>query len=553
MVATPQPNPRRRMPTVLPIAPPNRGAGIMTLPTSRPTAVQRAMATRRPIREPRSLAETFAEGRDVLEGLGTGAVAGLGGLPADLTGIIFGDIPAVINKLVTGETINQEESPYFQQLNEFRRTYGAEGIMRLMGAGDRLDAPSDSDDALSRAGINPFRQGAFVGEFLLDPFALAKAPKAIKRAMSPLSEQEERNLIAYERSLRGLDPNPIRADQTARTAAVTEAEQAAQLARFEELTEQAPIEEGFEVAEDGQETVFYTVRMRDGRVVEDASEERLRELYATDIMQQEEDARQTARLAGLDALAEDAGARRLATYQGVTGGDRVDSVDGQFTYAPGLRQREIDDQFGPNVFTANPGIIPGGLAGGDGVTIFNYVPGLTDDGLVRRLTLGQADQEPGFSFFEFQEDMYDITGRRIPAGARIAFPDSISDEFQNLFYNSPPQTLDSSTVFQAQRMGPQDVEARTPDQLRAISLRGTEAEEIADDFDDYVNAAMGTDREPGVDYVMQSIMESPDTRSVQLCARSRSIRSRRDYRGRRRCSDASDNSRRWITRNSPCG
>ena len=398
MVATPQPNPRRRMPTVLPIAPPNRGAGIMTLPTPRPTAVERAMANRRPIREPRSLAETFAEGRDVMEGLTTGAVAGLGGLPADLTGIIFGDVPAVINKLVTGETINQEESPYFQQLNEFRRTYGAEGIMRLMGAGDRLDAPAQGDDALARAGINRFRQAAFAGEFLLDPFALAKAPKAIKRAMSPLSEQEELNLIAYERSLRGLDPNPIRADQTARTAAVAEAEQAAQRARFEELTEQAPIQE-FMSFEDGDTQFFYTVTMRDGRVVEDASEERLRELYALDALQQEQDARQTARLAALDVLTQDAQARQADDLAAAAADDAVARLEGQ-----------------------------GGT-----------------------------------------------------------------------------------------------VEARTPDQLRALSLRGTEAERIADDFDDYMNAAMGTDREPGVDYVMQSIMESPDTSAAREVAEALGI------------------------------
>ena len=184
MVATPQPSPRRR-PIVVPTPPPpGRGAGIMTLPTPRPTAVQRAMANRRPIREPRSLAETFAEGAQVMQGVGAGMLAGLAGLPADLTALAFGDIPAIVNKLVTGESINQEESPYFQQLNEFRDTYGAEAVLRAMGLGDKLDAPSDSDDALSRAGINPFRQGAFAGEFLADPLLFLKAGKVAKAGLT---------------------------------------------------------------------------------------------------------------------------------------------------------------------------------------------------------------------------------------------------------------------------------------------------------------------------------------------------------------------------------
>jgi hypothetical protein len=431
MVATPQPNPRRRMPTVLPVAPPNRGAGIMTLPTPRPTAVQRAMATRRPIREPRSLAETFAEGRDVLEGVGTGAIAGLGGLPADLTGIIFGDIPAVINKLVTGETINQEESPYFQQLNEFRETYGAEGIMRLMGAGDRLDAPSDSDDALSRAGINPFRQGAFVGEFLLDPFALAKAPKAIKRAMSPLSEQEERNLIAYERSLRGLDPNPI----AARMGYGSEQDPRRRLLPFLPQSEEA-LEEAFAAApvvrDEGEE---FIVTMPDGGEVS-GPEDDLRRLYVEGLAEERANIAQQQQFEQLDQYY---AAQGLYDSDATDPDFRIDSVDEQFGFAPNIRQEELDVQYGPNTITMNPDIIPGGLPGGDGVTIFSYVPGLTEGDMV----LGT---NRGFSFFEFQEDMYDLTGRRIPAGTRIAWPDSMSDEFQNLVHNSPPQPQAQPTV-----------------------------------------------------------------------------------------------------------
>jgi len=168
----------------------------MALPQRKPTRVERTMANREPAlaqlfagtrgRGPdgRTFGERMAEGADVIQGVGAGMLAGLAGLPADLTALAFGDIPAIVNKLVTGESINQEESPYFRQLNEFRDTYGAEAVLRAMGLGDKLDAPSDSDDALSRAGINPFRQGAFAGEFLADPFLFLKAGKVAKAGMA---------------------------------------------------------------------------------------------------------------------------------------------------------------------------------------------------------------------------------------------------------------------------------------------------------------------------------------------------------------------------------
>jgi hypothetical protein len=315
------------------------------------------MATRRPIREPRSLAETFAEGRDVLQGVGTGAIAGLAGLPADLTGIAFGDIPAIVNKLVTGESINQEESPYFQQLNEFRKTYGAEGVMRLMGAGDRLDAPSDSDDALSRAGVNPFRQGAFVGEFLLDPFALAKAPKALKALRSP----SDAEVAAYDRSLAA--------------GAQADAQQRLQLTDPDQVIDPGP-----------------------GSI--------------------------------LDALDE------AQAQEGL-----IDSVDDRFTFAPNTTQELIDSLNGPDVVSINPDIIPGGPAGGEGVTVFNYVPGLSD----ADLTTGTRLERP-FNYHEFSEDMFDLTGRRIPEGALIAWPEQLRDDFFSFFHNSPPRSQPTGEV-----------------------------------------------------------------------------------------------------------
>ena len=431
MVATPQPSPRRR-PMALPTPPPvGRGAGIMALPTPRPTAVQRAMATRRPIREPRSLAETFAEGRDVLEGVGTGAIAGLGGLPADLTGIIFGDIPAVINKLVTGETINQEESPYFQQLNEFRETYGAEGIMRLMGAGDRLDAPSDSDDALSRAGINPFRQGAFVGEFLLDPFALAKAPKALKALRSP----SDAEVAAYDRSLAA--------------GAQADAQQRLQLTDPNQVIDPGP-----------------------GSI--------------------------------LDALDE------AQAQEGL-----IDSVDEQFTFAPNTTQELIDSLNGPGVVSINPDIIPGGPAGGDGATVFNYVPGLSD----ADLTTGTRLERP-FNYYEFSEDMFDLTGRRIPEGTRIAWPEQLRDDFFSFFHNSPPRPQPTGEVVIPEvRASAEPVPPSTTAAEEIIE--GTATEIVSDTPQEGFTGVVDTPLIP-TDRVMP-ITASPDTQVARHSVMTRSI------------------------------
>ena len=195
-ITLPEPNPRRR-PMTVPTPPPvGRRAGIMALPQRKPTRVERTMANREPAlaqlfagtrgRGPdgRTFGERMAEGADVIQGVGAGMLAGLAGLPADLTALAFGDIPAIVNKLVTGESVNQEESPYFRQLNEFRDAYGAEAVLRAMGLGDKIDAPSDSPDALSQMGVNPFRQGAFAGEFLADPFLFLKAGKVAKAGMA---------------------------------------------------------------------------------------------------------------------------------------------------------------------------------------------------------------------------------------------------------------------------------------------------------------------------------------------------------------------------------
>jgi len=357
----PQSSPRRR-PMTVPTPPPvGRRAGIMALPQPKPArptepALARLFAgtrARQAVPDPRSMRERMAEGVQVAQGIGAGMVSGIAGLPADLLVLALADAPALVNKLITGENINQQESPYFRQLNEFRDTFGAEAVMRAMGLGDKLDAPSDSPDALSQMGVNPFRQGAFFGEFVADPFAAVKGIKALK-ALGPSDEA----VAAYDRQLAG---------------AQADAQQRLQLSDPDEVIEPGP-----------------------GSI--------------------------------LDALDE------AQVDEGL-----IDSVDGEFTFAPNTTQELIDSLNGPGVVSINPDIIPGGPTGGDGVTVFNYVPGLTDGDMV----VGTNRQ---YSLYEFQEDMYDLTGRRIPEGARIAWPEQLSDDFSSFFTNSPPRPQPTGEV-----------------------------------------------------------------------------------------------------------
>ena len=415
MVAVPQPNPRRR-PMTLPTPPPvNRGAGIMALPMRRPTALERKRGRRfqypgdPTVADPRSFSERMAEGAEVLQGIGAGMAAGVAGLPADLTGIAFGDVPAFVNKLITGETINQEESPYFRQLNEFRETYGAEGVMRAMGLGNKIDAPSDSPDALSRAGINPFRQGAFFGEFVADPFVAFKGVKFLAKAAG--ADASARS-IADSMGFGG--PGDPRRRLLPFLPETQEALDDALAAAPVSSTDDAEV---------------FTVRMPNGQEVE-GSEDDLRRLY---VQAQAAERLEVSQQQQLEQLDQQFAAEGVYDSDATDPDFRIDSTDGQFGFAPNIRQEELDIQYGTGTVTMNPDILAGGLPGGDGTTIFNYVPGLTDGDMV----VGTSTRP--FSFYEFQEDMYDITGRRIPAGSRIAWPESMSDEFQNLFHNSAPE------------------------------------------------------------------------------------------------------------------
>ena len=359
MVAVPQPNPRRRPMTVPTPPPANRGAGIMALPMRRPTALERKRGRRLQypgdsrVADPRSMRERMAEGADVLEGIGAGAVAGVGGLIPDVLALLGRDAPMLFSKYVMGEELSEDENAVFRALTKVQDVAGAEAILRGMGYGEKIDAPSDSPDALSQMGVNPFRQGAFLGEFVADPFAAFKGIKALK-ALGPSDEA----VAAYDRQLAG---------------AQADAQQRLQLSDPDEVVEPGP-----------------------GSI--------------------------------LDALDE------AQADEGL-----IDSVDGEFTFAPNTTQELIDSLNGPGVVSINPDIIPGGPTGGDGVTVFSYVPGLTDADMV----IGTNRQ---YSLYEFQEDMYDLTGRRIPEGTRIAWPEQLSDDFSSFFTNSPPRPQPTGEV-----------------------------------------------------------------------------------------------------------
>ena len=134
---------------------------------------------------PAGLAARQREGLETLKGVGVGLPAGLLGLPADLLALLFRDAPSLLNKLVTGEPLDIEERGQFAKaFDAFQKVAGAEAIGRAMGFGEDMDAESESGDAASRAGMNPFRQGMLTGEFLADPFLAVKGIGALLKAGS---------------------------------------------------------------------------------------------------------------------------------------------------------------------------------------------------------------------------------------------------------------------------------------------------------------------------------------------------------------------------------
>ena len=154
------------------------------------------------------MGERMAEGADVLEGIGAGAVAGVGGFIPDILTLAGRDAAMLFSKYVAGKELSEDENAAFRALTKMQDVAGAEAILRGMGYGEKIDAPSDSPDALSQMGVNPFRQGAFFGEFVADPFAVSsKAGKAheIADSMGPRgSVDPRRRLLRRSGNTRGV-------------------------------------------------------------------------------------------------------------------------------------------------------------------------------------------------------------------------------------------------------------------------------------------------------------------------------------------------------------
>ena len=144
-----------------------------------PVAAPRSPVRGRPIAKLyRDLTPLEQEARDrqgieTLKGFAVGLPAGLLGLPADLAALIFRDAPQLAAKLVTGQELKVEERTFIDKLvGDFQRAAGAEAIIGYMGFGADLLPEEDekgqpvslATDALSQAGVTPFRAGSLIGE-----------------------------------------------------------------------------------------------------------------------------------------------------------------------------------------------------------------------------------------------------------------------------------------------------------------------------------------------------------------------------------------------------
>lgn len=131
----------------------------------------------------------------------------------------------------------------------------------------------------------------------------------------------------------------------------------------------------------------------------------------------------------LEALAQDQARRGL-----------IDSVDGEFTFDSSMTQETIDALNGPNSININPLIVPPDQNPLDG-SVYSYAPGHTVETF---RAIGRPYD--GTTDYMFEEDMYDLTGRRIPAGSRVSWPEEFRDQFFEFFTSSPPRTESPSIV-----------------------------------------------------------------------------------------------------------
>lgn len=373
------------------------------LPTGRPfSALVGDKDTLRITKNPYEiLADRQRQSGDLAVGMGLGLTADIAGLPADMLALIFSDAPKFAAALATGTPFSEMPTNIADDgLRALRNVLGSDAIAGYLGV---------TEEALQRPGIESGR----ILSSIVDPLVLGAAlRKFIPRTgvQGPRSTDELAAAAAADAVARLEDQGDMAAAAAMEEDAVEAFGTAVDRANSLRGTSAEYVADQFDdhlnsplVDEDAlMDTVMSYGDTSAARVVADA----------------------------LGIPREDVTPDALFLIRGRNMGD----FQRQAQPAQGIEQLAAPDQAAAPQATPpldNPDIIPGGLPGGDGVTIFNYVPGLSDADMV----VGTNRQ---YSFLEFQEDMYDRTGRRIPAGSRIAWPDEFNAEFFDFFSSDVP-------------------------------------------------------------------------------------------------------------------
>jgi len=327
---------------------------------------------------------------------------------------------------------------------------------------------------LSRAGVNPFRQGAFAGEFIADPFLFLKAPKALK-ALRPPSDAE---VAAYNVQLGSRSTDAL-ADAAAGDAAARQ--QVDQ--EYEEL---------FGPGEDPMDII-----------------------------------------GGRPGPQSPPGAPRAPE----DGPDFGVAGTNQFDVNTDSIELNVED-FAGEPFNISQPEAGGAQLGNFGMfeTPFmarNYTDVSPSQPIPLDPNVQRVVDDP-YQVYEFGEDLTDpVDGTVIPAGTAILWPERARDQLSDFFpelridMDLEPQIVSDTPQQGFTGAAAEDAAAREVvlgvdvtgvRAARADRLRGTSAESVANDFEDNLNSRLGTDTEPDIDSIMQSIMESPDASAARVVA-----------------------------------
>ena len=473
------------------------------LPTGRPfSALVGDKDNLRVTRNPYEiLADRQRQSGDLAVGMGLGLTADIAGLPADMLALIFSDAPKFAAALATGTPFSEMPTNVADDgLRALRNVLGSDAIAGYLGVTEEaLQRPGIESGRILSSIVDPLVLGAALRKFIprtgvqgprsTDELAAAAAADAVARLedqgdMAAAAAMEEDAVEAFGGvPAPQAPPGAPRAPEDGPDLGVGDAEAgdgaggffptdqpgepvvANDAARAADLrgTPAEYIADQFDdhlnsplVDEDAlMDTVMSYGDGSASRVVADALGIP-REDVTSDVLflirgrNMGDFQRQAQPAQGIEQLAapdqgevpftdDDAvqpgqdlfGTLALGNQQpGLT---FVESADGQFTFAPDVTQETIDSLNGPGVVSINPDML--GDVAGDGVSVFNYVP---LQNIPNNLTTNPGAQSP-FNYYEFGEDMYDLTGRRIPAGSRIAWPEQLQDDFFNFFTSSPPR------------------------------------------------------------------------------------------------------------------